>query len=98
MTIVAVVNKLTDAMRSDFRAAFAEAKRLANITDTIEVHENPYYGEGITIGLGVKGYDYHTLSPKQVVTRGLGVSFLQQALQQAKINRPREVPLVEGEN
>ena len=98
MAIVAVVNKLTDAMRSDFRAAFAEAKRLANITDTIEVHENPYYGEGITIGLGVKGYDYHTLSPKQVVTRGLGVSFLQQALQQAKINRPREVPLVEGEN
>ena len=98
MTIVAVVNKLTDAMRSDFRAAFAEAKRLALITDTIEVHENPYYGEGITVGLGVKGYDYHTLSPKQVVTRGLGVSFLQQALQQAKINRPREVPLVEGEN
>ena len=98
MAIDVVVNKLTDALRSDFQAAFAKAKQLAGITEPITLHEQPYYGEGVTVGLGVPGYDFQTLSPKQVVTRGLGVSFLQQTLQQAKVNRRGEVPLTEGVN
>lgn len=98
MTVAVVVNKLSDAMRSDFKAAFTEAKRIAGIDTPLTVHEHPYYGDEPTLGLGVKGYDYHTLSPKQIVTRGLGVSFLQQALQQAVLNKPRQVPLTLGVN
>jgi len=95
-----VVNDMAD-VRHAVVEAIKKAKELAGYEGDIKVVDAVdalTEEDDIVVGLGVKGYDYMTLSPKQIVTRGASITFLTQTFINAMADHGQAKRLDEGVN
>lgn len=95
-----VVNDMAD-VRHAVVEAIKKAKELSGYEGDIKVVDAIdalTEDDDIAVGLGVKGYDYMTLSPKQIVTRGASITFLTQTFINAMADHGQAKRLDEGVN